>query len=143
MRLIGIYQGHSRFESMDTTSTTPERTFHPFPRLPSELRRAIYLLATPQRIVHVQERFRPYASYAEAREHFAETIKSGPWRQTLLDTEPTAAESSSASHVQLHPSLLYFSHNWLQVSVFGGSFDEELRLHRLDAGEQPQPILQR
>jgi hypothetical protein len=29
-------------------------TFHPFPRLPAELRREIYLLATPPRIVHIR-----------------------------------------------------------------------------------------
>ncbi|KAJ1333140.1 2EXR family [Microdochium nivale] len=116
---------------MDATTTSARgKTFHPFPRLPSELRRAIYLLATPQRVVHVQERFRPHASYDEARAHFAETFPDCLWRQTLLDT------TADRAAVQLHPSLLYFSHNWLQVSIISGDILEEERLYRLDSRGQ-------
>ncbi|KAJ1322847.1 2EXR family [Microdochium nivale] len=81
-----------------------DATFHPFPRLPSELRRAIYLLATPQRVVHVQERFEPHANYREARRRFGEATRNRttPWRQGLRDNAAL-----------LHPSVAAVTRMWL------------------------------
>lgn len=55
--------------------------------LPLELRRKIYMLATPPRIVHVQE-------YPEDREEFEETLRTTPV-QSKLD-----------------PTLAHFAFNW-------------------------------
>lgn len=61
------------------------RSFHLFPRLPIELRRKIYLLATSSRIVHLREN-------TESRRRF-----SG--RRRFIDYK----------NVELHPSLSYFA----------------------------------
>ncbi|RYP15736.1 hypothetical protein DL767_010291 [Monosporascus sp. MG133] len=63
------------------------QNFHLFPELPPEIRHYIYLLATPPRIVHVQEE-------TEHREPFEETFLTTPVQ------------------LELHPSIAYFAHNW-------------------------------
>ncbi|KAI0404270.1 hypothetical protein F4802DRAFT_607535 [Xylaria palmicola] len=62
-------------------------SFHQFPLLPFELRRMIYLLASPPRFVHVQEAL-------EDREAFKERLRTTP------------------AQLHLHPSIAYFAHNW-------------------------------
>ncbi|KAH8898581.1 hypothetical protein GQ53DRAFT_837447 [Thozetella sp. PMI_491] len=47
------------------------QTFHHFPNLPPEIRHAIFLLATPPRIVHVQE-------FLESYDDFVERFQNGP-----------------------------------------------------------------
>ncbi|KAK2758230.1 hypothetical protein FQN54_004074 [Arachnomyces sp. PD_36] len=61
--------------------------FHLFPKLPPEIRIHIYLLATPPRIVHVQEE-------TEDWELFEERFSTTPVQ------------------FKLHPSIAYFAHNW-------------------------------
>lgn len=61
-------------------------TFHCFGLLPLELRRHIYLLATPSRIVHVKEK-------TEDRDEFNERF-------------------NATFKLDLDPSLTYFSYNW-------------------------------
>ncbi|KAL7629162.1 hypothetical protein AAE478_000681 [Parahypoxylon ruwenzoriense] len=63
-------------------------TFHSFPLLPAEIRRAIYLFATPPRIVHVQE------DWEDEDEFMAWFCDSGPAR------------------VKVPSSLAYFAHLW-------------------------------
>lgn len=65
-------------------------TFHLFPLLPLEIRREIYMLATPPRIVQVEEYFE------EEWEDFKEEFLTAPARLTL------------------DPSLAHFAFNWRQ-----------------------------
>ncbi|KAI0486542.1 hypothetical protein F4859DRAFT_470685 [Xylaria cf. heliscus] len=62
-------------------------TFHQFAFLPFELRRMIYLFASPPRFVHVRE-------HHEDREAFEERFRTTPVQLTL------------------HPSIAYFARNW-------------------------------
>ncbi|XDG05490.1 hypothetical protein ABKA04_005105 [Annulohypoxylon sp. FPYF3050] len=77
-------------------SATPqnEAKFHLFNLLPPELRREIYILATPPRVVNVQEVGACSEAWYERLEKFAETC-----RTTLIQ-------------FRLHPDLAYFAHNW-------------------------------
>ncbi|OTB11614.1 hypothetical protein K445DRAFT_26333 [Daldinia sp. EC12] len=66
-------------------------TFHLFPSLPPEIRREVFLLATPPRIVQLQQRH-------EILEDFLERFRNlNPW------------------DIELHPSLAYFARNWSEV----------------------------
>ncbi|KAF5011763.1 hypothetical protein FDECE_2130 [Fusarium decemcellulare] len=65
-------------------------TFDLFPRLPPEIRRAIYLLATPSRIVHIQEWPEPtWDAYQDFKEWLNETLPSDlPIHPSLADLAP-------------------------------------------------------
>ncbi|XDG06977.1 hypothetical protein ABKA04_006592 [Annulohypoxylon sp. FPYF3050] len=84
------------------------RSFHLFPRLPVELRRKIYLLATPSRIVHLREN-------TESRRRFR-------GRRRFIDYKK----------VELHPSLSYFADEFRRIlsdyekeySVFNANEEE-------------------
>ncbi|KAH7024920.1 uncharacterized protein B0I36DRAFT_387337 [Microdochium trichocladiopsis] len=83
--------------------------FHSFPKLPFELRRQIYLLATPQRVVHVQERFDPFPSYEAARQDFhthCEALCTQTQEEQPRQPQGTAARRSLRADT-LHPSLAY------------------------------------
>lgn len=77
-------------------SATPqnEAKFHLFNLLPPELRREIYILATPPRVVNVQEVGAYSGAWYERLEKFTETC-----RTTLIQ-------------FRLHPDLAYFADNW-------------------------------
>ncbi|KAH8164289.1 hypothetical protein CIB48_g3969 [Xylaria polymorpha] len=62
-------------------------SFHQFAFLPFELRRMIYLFASPPRFVHVKE-------HPEDHEAFEERFRTTPVQ------------------LKLHPSIAYFAHNW-------------------------------
>ncbi|KAF4465603.1 hypothetical protein FALBO_7549 [Fusarium albosuccineum] len=72
--------------------------FHLFRQLPLELRREIYLLATPPRIVHVQEGKRDEddyeGEYEDEYDEFADKLRTNP------------------VHIKLDKSLLHFAFNW-------------------------------
>ncbi|KAJ3549227.1 hypothetical protein NM208_g618 [Fusarium decemcellulare] len=89
----------------------PTSHFHRFPDLPYDIRRQIYAIATPPRLVYIKEGFpisdewiekwetRDYdwmsgkgLSYAQ----FEDELKGGPLRCKL----------------KLHPDLVYFAHHW-------------------------------
>ncbi|KAI0143885.1 hypothetical protein F4776DRAFT_675486 [Hypoxylon sp. NC0597] len=86
--------------------------FHFFPRLPFELRREIYILATPPRIVHVRESW-------DIEDH-------DDFMEFLSDTGSDYEESKLAYaydrfmeryqneivKAKLHPDLAYFARNW-------------------------------
>ncbi|PLB46610.1 hypothetical protein P170DRAFT_466064 [Aspergillus steynii IBT 23096] len=63
------------------------QTFHFFPALPPEIRRTIYILATPPRVVHIQE-------VSEDEKTFLAELKIAPFRRTLC------------------PSLTHFALHW-------------------------------
>ncbi|KAJ1324615.1 2EXR family [Microdochium nivale] len=84
----------ARPPELEAPLAQPNPTFHPFPRLPYELRQKIYLLATLRRVVHVQERFPPHRSYREARRHF------------------DIAHAETWHKVGVHPSVADFAPLW-------------------------------
>ncbi|KAF4993602.1 hypothetical protein FGRMN_6320 [Fusarium graminum] len=61
--------------------------FHLFPRVPRELRSMIYMLATPPRVVHIQERTEDYDNF----------IASWNARRRLIEIDP---------------ALMHFARNW-------------------------------
>ncbi|KAK0708500.1 hypothetical protein B0H67DRAFT_603439 [Lasiosphaeris hirsuta] len=73
-------------------------TFHPFPRLPAELRRQIYLETTQPRFVHIQAK-----SLAELTEQDED--------DDLSDFEAFTAHLAPWN-LSLDPSLVYFAHDW-------------------------------
>ncbi|EEH41721.2 hypothetical protein PAAG_03284 [Paracoccidioides lutzii Pb01] len=80
----------------DEKSMSSFETFYPFPRFPPEIRRIIYLLATPPRYVFVNEYPKPDSdSYGDFCESF--------------DTRVPIP-----GNLTIHPSLAYFAHNWCQ-----------------------------
>ncbi|KAI1356937.1 hypothetical protein F5Y01DRAFT_266250 [Xylaria sp. FL0043] len=72
---------------MEDTSAMAHDSFHLFNCLPFELRRMIYLFASPPRFVHIKEKH-------EDPEDFEERF-----RTTLVQ-------------IKLHPSIAYFARNW-------------------------------
>ncbi|KAM5341289.1 hypothetical protein ACJ41O_014320 [Fusarium nematophilum] len=85
----------------------PERHFQRFPDLPYDIRRQIYVLATPPRVVYIQEGFPDKVEPSDsdywdldekglAFEAFERQLESGQLRFNL----------------KLHPDLAYFAHNW-------------------------------
>ncbi|KAI1204709.1 uncharacterized protein F4807DRAFT_454430 [Annulohypoxylon truncatum] len=81
---------------IDNLGVTPksEAKFHLFGLLPREIRREIYILATPPRVVCVEEVGRESAAWYDKLEEFTETCRTTPIQ------------------FKLHPDLLYFAHNW-------------------------------
>ncbi|KAI2469493.1 hypothetical protein F4781DRAFT_218566 [Annulohypoxylon bovei var. microspora] len=96
-------------------------TFHLFPYLPIELRREIYILATPPRIVQVRE-----SLVLDDPEDFAESYSMyDPSRST--ENPPYTADDFKFDYAfekfseryekelirtKLHPDLAYFAFNW-------------------------------
>ncbi|OTA53197.1 hypothetical protein K449DRAFT_222808 [Hypoxylon sp. EC38] len=76
------------------TSTRSETEFHFFNCLPPEIRREIYILATPPRVVTVEEDGYESEEWHIKYEEFKERC-----RTTLV-------------HFELHPDITYFAHNW-------------------------------
>ncbi|KAJ0420915.1 hypothetical protein BJY00DRAFT_283260 [Aspergillus carlsbadensis] len=70
-------------------------TFHVFHLLPFDLRREIYMLATPPRIVHIREE-------AQDKEEFKDSLRTN-------------------LNLQLNPDLAYFAPNWRQIIEPGPS----------------------
>ncbi|KAI1428376.1 hypothetical protein F5Y12DRAFT_733417 [Xylaria sp. FL1777] len=68
-------------------------SFHQFSLLPFELRRIIYLLASPARFVHVREEH-------EDRDEFEERFRT------------------TSVPIKLHPSIAYFARNWRERIPF-------------------------
>ncbi|RBQ72533.1 hypothetical protein FVER14953_20586 [Fusarium verticillioides] len=100
---------NSRYKARDTSSANPKlETFHLFRFLPYDLRHSIYMLATPRRVVRVEEGpvnpkerrawvDQDYESYFDyAFEKF--------YQEMLVDISLPLAK--------LHPDLAAFSHNW-------------------------------
>ncbi|KKZ66356.1 hypothetical protein EMCG_07857 [[Emmonsia] crescens] len=70
------------------------KTFHPFPRFPPEIRRVIYLLATPPRLVKLDEYPEPNrTTYDEFLASFGDKVPI-------------------PGNLKIHPSLAYFAQNW-------------------------------
>ncbi|KAF4979106.1 hypothetical protein FZEAL_4596 [Fusarium zealandicum] len=76
-------------------------TFHLFPLLPLELREEIYILATPPRIVHIQEDCEQYY------EEFEEKLRTKPHQTNL------------------HPSLTAFAFNWRRYAPVDYHSDQQ------------------
>ncbi|KAI1209053.1 uncharacterized protein F4807DRAFT_428746 [Annulohypoxylon truncatum] len=70
-------------------------SFHLFPRLPPELRRKIYLLATPSRIVHLRKRL------------------AKPWLGRWNEVEPIDFDK-----FKLHPHFCFFAKEFHQIISF-------------------------
>ncbi|KAL2814653.1 hypothetical protein BJX63DRAFT_420757 [Aspergillus granulosus] len=64
-------------------------TFHVFHKLPFDIRREIYMLATPPHVVHVQEQ-------SQDEEEFKDSLRT-------------------KVNLQLNPDLVYFAPNWRRV----------------------------
>lgn len=82
-------EGNRGWEIPDRSSSkvTPADSFPLFLRLPFELRRMIYLFASPPRFVHIREE-------TEDWDDFRERVRTTPLQ------------------LQLHPSLAYFARHW-------------------------------
>ncbi|KAI0886984.1 uncharacterized protein GGS22DRAFT_119910 [Annulohypoxylon maeteangense] len=80
----------------DRLGDTPkdETTFHLFDHLPPEIRREIYILATPPRVVYVKEVGKDSDAWQDRCDEFKETCRTTPVQ------------------FRLHPDLTYFAHNW-------------------------------
>ncbi|KAI1139398.1 hypothetical protein F5Y05DRAFT_346586 [Hypoxylon sp. FL0543] len=78
----------------DGTPTRPETKFRFFGLLPPEIRREIYLLATPARVVFVDE----------------DGYGSEEWHRKLDDFRETC--QTTPVQFKLHPDIAYFAHNW-------------------------------
>ncbi|KAI0108774.1 hypothetical protein F4776DRAFT_657354 [Hypoxylon sp. NC0597] len=76
------------------TSSRSETEFHFFGCLPPEIRREIYILATPPRVVPVEEDGYESEEWRLKFEEFKETCRTTP------------------VHFKLHPDIAYFAHNW-------------------------------
>ncbi|KAI4863273.1 hypothetical protein F4820DRAFT_378296 [Hypoxylon rubiginosum] len=87
-------------QASDTSSET-EVHFHLFRLLPPELRRKIYILATPPRVVLVQEDRCDDGCEHEDELECYETFQAFAER---CRTTPV--------HFKLHPDIAYFAHNW-------------------------------
>ncbi|KAI1759683.1 hypothetical protein GGR53DRAFT_130190 [Hypoxylon sp. FL1150] len=79
--------------SQVSTESEPVVEFHLFPRLPLELRREIYILATPPRVVNLEEG----ASRFDTLLEFSETCRTTPVQ------------------LRLHPDIAYFACNWQPI----------------------------
>ncbi|KAI1385956.1 uncharacterized protein F4822DRAFT_358625 [Hypoxylon trugodes] len=71
-----------------------EAQFHYFGLLPPEIRRKVYLLATPPRVVYVSEDGREDEDWDDRYEEFEEMCRTTPIQ------------------FKLHPDIAYFAHNW-------------------------------
>ncbi|KAI1407933.1 hypothetical protein F5Y13DRAFT_182948 [Hypoxylon sp. FL1857] len=75
-------------------STKSETEFRFFGCLPPEIRRQIYILATPPRVVLVEEDGRDSEEWEWKRDEFTETCRTTPIQ------------------FKVHPEIAYFAHNW-------------------------------
>lgn len=91
-----------------------EAVFHFFPLLPFELRREIYILATPPRIVHVEEGFELNEHDREecAKACRANRYREGGERDWLYDRFEQTLRGGGTLQIRLHPDIAYFAHNW-------------------------------
>ncbi|KAI0898694.1 hypothetical protein F4806DRAFT_459293 [Annulohypoxylon nitens] len=87
------------------------RSFHLFLRLPIELRRKIYLLATPSRIVHLREDI-------ESRRRFM-------GRRRFIDYK----------NVELHPSLSYYADEFRRIL---SDYEKAYSVFNANEGEMPE-----
>ncbi|KAI1400078.1 hypothetical protein F4819DRAFT_388291 [Hypoxylon fuscum] len=100
---------------MDSTVST----FHPFPFLPYELRREIYILATPPRIVHVKESWENgdhdtfYQAWCDDRE-----LDYGDFIISYALQKFQEKYQDGLLNARLHPDLAYFAHNWRELIPF-------------------------
>ncbi|KAJ4248827.1 hypothetical protein NW762_012665 [Fusarium torreyae] len=87
---------------------TQQTTFHLFTHLPYDLRHHIYVLATPPRVVRVEEGPVNVKEKRIWREEEHETYFHYAFEQfykQMLDDVPTF-------NIKLHPELASFAHNW-------------------------------
>lgn len=91
------------------TKFEPLVDFHFFPLLPLELRRKIYILATPSRVVHVQE-FSPEDKCEDGDEvKVGLKVKDDSGYKAFVERCRT-----TPIQLKLHPDIAYFAHNWEQ-----------------------------
>ncbi|OTB03186.1 hypothetical protein M426DRAFT_321978 [Hypoxylon sp. CI-4A] len=98
-------------------SPKPLTTFHLFPFLPLEIRRAIYILATPPRVVLVEEKDGPGSEEWEDRiDEFRERCWTtfGPF-----NLHPEIACFAHNWHPKLYSSLFYYSQNRRSLEMYG------------------------
>lgn len=88
--------------------------FHYFSSLPFELRREIYLFATPPRVVHVQE-----SCYIEDHDDFdAAWLKSTlSWQDFVISYQFAKFKERYQTQLipKLHPDLVHFAYNWHEL----------------------------
>ncbi|KAI1140522.1 hypothetical protein F5Y05DRAFT_378698 [Hypoxylon sp. FL0543] len=104
-------------------------TFHLFSWLPFELRREIYILATPPRIVHVRESWD-----IEDHEDLARFCHENRYPN---DDESKVAYvfkkfreryQNETLKTKLHPDLAYFAHNWRGRIPFSSGMHRQMAL---------------
>ncbi|KAI1103394.1 hypothetical protein F4804DRAFT_232366 [Jackrogersella minutella] len=71
--------------------------FRFFPLLPPEIRREIYILATPTRVVHVEE----------------DGYDTDAWRNRFREFKETCR--TTLIQFKLHPDIAYFAHTWIPL----------------------------
>ncbi|KAM0431442.1 hypothetical protein ACHAPT_005419 [Fusarium lateritium] len=89
--------------------TPPTPHFHRFPNLPYEIRRQIYILATPPRLVRVKEGF-PVGDEGWESDDDCEGKKELAFRQF----EHELKNGPLQFNFKIHPDLAYFARNWRQ-----------------------------
>ncbi|KAI1380739.1 hypothetical protein F4677DRAFT_404472 [Hypoxylon crocopeplum] len=86
--------------------------FHLFSFLPFELRREIYILATPPRIVHVREAW-DFEKDADFRKAYNENnLCYEQFKYTWALEKFSERYETKPLQTNLHPDLAYFAHNW-------------------------------
>ncbi|KAI1104749.1 hypothetical protein F4804DRAFT_176739 [Jackrogersella minutella] len=104
--------------------SSPVPIFRFFPFLPFELRREIFILATPPRIVHVQESWG-----IEDRAHFDGFCKATGLRDDTAKFSYAVEQwldkySLEMLQAKLHPDLAYFACNWRHHIPFQGPYKQ-------------------
>ncbi|CAG9961970.1 unnamed protein product [Clonostachys byssicola] len=90
-------------------------TFHKFSDLPFDLRYQIYLLATPSRLVYIQEGFPVKDELCEVKDDECfewEYDKLEAGEAAFVDFSHQLCHGSLQFNLKLHPDLVYFSENW-------------------------------
>ncbi|KAI0833135.1 hypothetical protein F5Y06DRAFT_290208 [Hypoxylon sp. FL0890] len=96
--------------------------FHLFPLLPFELRQEIYILATPPRIVHVQESW-DLEDHDDCKE-----INLEGTRLAYAFVKFKERYQKEMLKAKLHPDLAYFAHNWRNCIPFRSGTYKQMSL---------------
>lgn len=101
---------------MASKDTPPPSTFPLFGSLPYELRREIYFLATPPRIVHVREDYdianeKEWDEFRWGQHQYRPSMGTDyTWLYLFERFKREFVENPF--NIELHPDLAYFAHNW-------------------------------
>ncbi|KAI1408465.1 hypothetical protein F5Y13DRAFT_172518 [Hypoxylon sp. FL1857] len=117
----------------------PEPVFHLFPLLPFELRREIYILATPPRIVHVRESW-DFEDHDDFMQFYHESGSSyDDSKQAYAFEKFQERYRNETLKVKLHPDLAYFARNWRHRIPFGTREYTQMTLESYGFTSQPAP----